>query len=224
MQGYYPSFAEVVKLSLYDLWGRIIETLPEILGAVIIIVIGLIVAPIFGGIVKKIVDLLKIDSLAEKVGIHELLRPFFKKPSIALFLGRIVKWFFIIAFLMAAAEILKWDRITEFLNEIVFYIPNVLIAVIILVLGAILGKFVDEIVVRSLKGSKVPINNPETLGHVSKYAVILFSVLAALIELGIAESLIQILFAGIILAMALAFGLGGREKAAKILDYIDGSK
>jgi len=218
------SFAQVVQLSLYDLFARIIAILPDIIGAVVIVLIGLIVAPIFGGITKKIVDILKVDAVSEKVGLHDLLKPFFKKPSISFFLGKIVKWFFIVAFLMAAAEVLQWDRVTEFLNEIVLYIPNVLIAVVILVLGVIAGKFVDEIVVRSIKGSNAPINNPQTLGHVSKYSIVLFSVLAALIQLGIAASLIQILFSGIVLAMALAFGLGGREKAAKILDYVDGSK
>ena len=218
------SFAQVVQLSLYDLFARIIAILPDIIGAVVIVLIGLIVAPIFGGITKKIVDVLKVDAVSEKVGLHDLLKPFFKKPSISFFLGKIVKWFFIVAFLMAAAEVLQWDRVTEFLNEIVLYIPNVLIAVVILVLGVIAGKFVDEIVVRSIKGSNAPINNPQTLGHVSKYSIVLFSVLAALIQLGIAASLIQILFSGIVLAMALAFGLGGREKAAKILDYVDGSK
>ena len=218
------SFAQVVQLSLYDLFARIIAILPDIIGAIVIVLIGLIVAPIFGGITKKIVDVLKVDAVSEKVGLHDLLKPFFKKPSISFFLGKIVKWFFIVAFLMAAAEVLQWDRVTEFLNEIVLYIPNVLIAVVILVLGVIAGKFVDEIVVRSIKGSNAPINNPQTLGHVSKYSIVLFSVLAALIQLGIAASLIQILFSGIVLAMALAFGLGGREKAAKILDYVDGSK
>jgi small-conductance mechanosensitive channel len=125
---------------------------------------------------------------------------------------------------MAAAEVLEWDRITDFLNEIVFYIPNVLIAVVILVLGVIAGKFLDEVVVRSIKGSNTPVNNPEVIGAITRYALITFAVLAALIQLGIAPSLIEILFAGIVLAAALAFGLGGREKAAKLLDYIDGSK
>lgn len=218
------SFAQVVQLSLYDLFAKTMGILPDIIGAIIIIVIGLIVAPIFGGIVKKLVDLLKIDALSEKVGLHEILKPFFKKPSIAIFLGKIVKWFFIVAFFMAAAEVLQWDRITEFLNEIVFYIPNVLIAVVILVLGAIAGKFLDEVIVRSLKGSNTPIDNPEILGKMAKVALILFSVLAAFIQLGIATSLIEILFAGIVLAMALAFGLGGREKAAELLSYIGKKK
>jgi len=218
------SFIQIVQLSLYDLFSNVVAVLPDIIGAIIIFLIGLIVAPIFGGVVKKIVDIFKIDVLAEKVGLHDLIRPFFEKPSIAIFLGKIVKWFFIVAFLMAAVEIMQWERVTEFLNEIVLYIPNVLIAVVILVAGAIAGSFLSEVVVRSIKGSKVPVTNPDALGSIAKYSLVLFSVLAALIQLGIAPSLIQILFAGIVLAGALAFGLGGREKAAKLLDYIDGSK
>jgi hypothetical protein len=218
------SFTQVVQVTFYDLFAQTLGILPDIVGALIIIIVGLIVAPIFGGIVKKLVDLLKVDAISEKVGIHEILKPFFPKPSISVFLGKIVKWFFIIAFLMAAAEVLQWDRVTEFLNEIVLYIPNVLIAVIILVAGVIAGKFLDEVVVRSIKGSKTPVNNPEVLGMITRYALVLFASLAALIQLGIAPSLIQILFAGIVLAAALAFGLGGREKAAKLLDYIDGTK
>ena len=218
------SFAQVVRSTLEDLFTQTMGILPDLVGALIVIIIGLIIAPILGGIVRKIVDVLRVDAVSEKVGLHDLIKPFFDNPSIAVFLGKIVKWFFIIAFFMAAAEILKWDRVTEFLNEIVFYIPNVLIAVVILVLGVIAGKFLEEVVVRSLKGSNTPVNNPEVLGSVTRYALVLFAVLAALIQLGIAKSLIEILFGGIVLAMALAFGLGGREKAAKLLDFLDGSK
>lgn len=218
------SFAEVVKLSLFDLYGQVLSILPDLLGAIIIIIIGFIIAPVFGGITKKIVDILRIDAVSEKVGLHDALKPFFKKPSIAVFLGKIVKWFFIIAFLMAAAEVLQWDRITDFLNEIVFYIPNVLIAVVIIVLGVIAGKFLDEVVVRSIKGSNTPVNNPEVLGTISRYALVLFAALAALIQLGIAPSLIEILFAGIVFAASLAFGLGGKDSAAKLLDYLSSNK
>ena len=221
---YNYSFAEIVQISLLELWSNILSILPEVIGAIVIVIIGLIIAPIFGSLAKKIVEILKVDVLAEKVGLHDSLKPYFKKPSIAACIGKIVKWFFIIAFVMAGAEILQWDRVTEFLNQIVLYIPNVLIAVIILVIGAIAGRFLDEVVTRSLKGSNTPINHPEALGKVTRYALIVFATLADLIQLGIAPSLIQILFAGIVLAMALAFGLGGREKAAKVLDYIDGSK
>lgn len=217
-------FAQIVQISLLQLWEKVLNVLPDILGAVIIILIGFIVAPIFGGIVKKIIDLIKIDQLAEKVGLIDVLKPYFKKPSISLFVGKLVKWFFVIAFFMAAAEVLSWNQVTEFLNKVILYIPNVLIAVVILVIGAIAGKFLQEVVVRSVEGSNAPIKHPKVLGNIANIAIMVFAILAALIQLGIAPSLIQILFAGIVLAMALAFGLGGQKKASQLLDYIDGSK
>jgi hypothetical protein len=68
------SFAQVVQFSLYDLFGRVIAILPDVIGAIIIILIGFIIAPVFGGIVRRIVDLLKVDAVAEKVGLHDILK------------------------------------------------------------------------------------------------------------------------------------------------------
>jgi hypothetical protein len=220
----YYTFSDVVKSSLYELYLQVMGVLPDIFGALIVIIIGLIVAPIFGGIVKKLIDLLQVDKVAEKMGLLEALNGYFKKPSISVFFGKLVKWFFMIAFLMAASEILNWPQITQFLNSVILYIPNVLIAAVILVIGVLSGKLAEEVTVRSIKGSNVPVNHPEALGRVSKYALVVFAVLAAFIQLGIAPSLIEIFFAGVVFAMSLAFGLGGREKASKLLDYLDGAK
>lgn len=211
------SFWQVVQLSLFDLWGRVVAVLPEVVGALIVIILGLIIAPILGGIARKLVDVFKVDALAERMGVHEMIKGYSKKPSISRLIGRLVKWFFVLVFLMAAAEILGWTRITEFLNEIIFYIPQVLIAIVILVFGVIAGKFFEVIVVRSLQGAEAPIEHPELIGKVTRWAFVVFSVLAALLQLGVASSLIEILFAGFVLALALAFGLGGQEAAAKIL-------
>ncbi|MFT5179574.1 MAG: hypothetical protein ACI9GH_000607 [Candidatus Paceibacteria bacterium] len=222
MQAY--SFAQVVQISLLDLWGRVVGILPDLVGAIFIIFIGLLVAPIFGGCAKRLVDVLKIDQLAEKMGIHEMVKGYSNKLSVSRIVGKLVKWFFILAFVMAAAEVLQWDRITSFLEEIIFYIPNVLIAVIVLVFGVIAGKFFEIIVVRSLQGAEAPVNNPELLGKITRWSFVVFAVSAALIQLGVAQSLIAILFAGIVLALALAFGLGGRDHASNLLSHVCGKK
>lgn len=214
------TFTQVIQLSLFDLWGKLVTILPNIIGAIIVLFLGLLVAPILGGIVKKVFDAIRIDDLAEKAGIKEITSQYSKKFSISLLLGKITKWFFVIAFVMAAAEILGWERVTLFLNEIIFYIPQVLISVIILVFAVIAGNFFDVLVTKSLIGTKTPVDNPQIIGKVTKWSFVLFGVLAAMIQLGIAPALIQILFAGIILALALAFGLGGRDKATEILDHV----
>lgn len=218
------NFTDAVVNSMTDLYTSVIEVLPDILGALIIIIVGFLVAPILGGIVKRLIDIMKIDTFAEKAGLFNLVGGYFKKPSISLFFGKIVKWFIIIGFFMAAAEVLDWTQVTSFLNEVMLYIPNVFIASLIIVIGLLVAKFVEEVVVRGVKGSNTPVNHPDVLGKIAKYALVSFSLFAALIQLGIAESLIQILFGGIIFAMSLAFGLGGKEKAAKLLDFLDGSK
>ncbi len=218
------TFSQVVQSSLYDLYFKAVGILPNIVGAIVIILVGFIIAPIIGGIVKKVIDITKVDSLAENTGLFNALRGYFKKPSISVFFGKIVKWFFIIAFFMAAAEIMNWNQITDFLNQVMLYIPNVFIASAILVIGLLAGNFVEEVIVRGIKGSNTPVNHPEALGKVAKYALIAFAISATLIQLGIAKSLIEILFAGLVFAVALSFGLGGRDKAAKLIDYLDGSK
>ena len=200
------TFTQIIQLSLLDLWGRLVEILPDIIGAVIVLLLGFIVAPILGGIVKKVFDIIRIDDLAEKAGLKEVVSGYSQKFSISLFLGKIVKWVFVLAFVMAAAGILGWTRITEFLNEIVF--------------AGIAGNFFDALVTRSLIGSNAPVDNPQVMGKITKWSFVLFGILAAMLQIGIAPSLIQILFAGIVLALALAFGLGGRDKAGELLDYM----
>jgi hypothetical protein len=214
------TFTQVIQFSLLDLWGRLIGVLPTIAGAIIVLLLGFLIAPILGGIVKKVFDAIRIDELAEKAGLKEVTSEYSQNFSISLLLGRITKWFFILAFVMSAAEILGWTRITQFLNEIIFYIPQVLIAVVILVFSVIAGNFFDILVTRSLIGTKTPVDNPHMIGKITKWSFVLFGVLAAMLQLGIAPSLIQILFAGIVLSISLAFGLGGRDKASEILDHV----
>jgi hypothetical protein len=214
------TFTQIIQLSLFDLWSRLVGILPDIVGAIIVLALGLIVAPILGGLVKKFFDIIRIDSLAEKAGLKEVTMGYTNNFSISLLLGKIVKWFFVLAFVMAASEILGWERVTQFLNEIIFYIPQVLIAVVILVFAGIAGNFFDVLVTRSLIGSNAPVHNPQVMGKITKWSFVLFGIMAAMLQIGIAPSLIQILFAGIVLALALAFGLGGREKAGQLLDCV----
>lgn len=215
------SFAQIVQLTILDLWGRIVSILPDLIGALIIVIFGFIVAPLLGAAVKKIIDIIKVDIVSEKLGVNDLFQGYSDKFSISLLIGRLVKWFFILAFTMAAAEVLGWSRITLFLNEIIFYIPQVLVAVVILALSMIAGKFFQTIVVRSLLGSNTPVDRPDLLGAITKWAFVIFGILAALIQMGIATSLIQILFTGIVFALALAFGLGGRKKVEEMLDAVN---
>lgn len=218
------SFSETVTNSLINLWNSIIGFVPELLGAFLVFILGLIVAPIFGRAAKRLVKLTKIDMLSEKMGLTNTFGNLGLRFTFSDVIGKLVKWFFLIAFLMAAMDILGWSSVTEFLNKIVLYIPNVAVAVIILAVGLIAGQFVQKIVVTGLKTSGTLIKSPELLGNIARWALIIFAALAALLQLGIAERLIEILFAGVVITLAFSFGLGGKEKAAKFLDRFDGTR
>jgi len=120
---------------------------------------------------------------------------------------------------MAATDILQLTQVTAFLNSILLYIPNVVVAVIILAIVVLVGNFVYSIVKGSTKAAGVM--SATMLATISKWAIIIFGVLAALLQLGIAASLVNTIFIGIVamltLAGGLAFGLGGKEEAANIL-------
>ena len=213
-------FSEVVTNSLINLWNSVIGFAPELIGAFVILILGIIIAPIFGGIAKRLVKLTKIDTLSEKTGLSNTFENLGLHFTFSDVIGKLVKWFFFIAFLIAAMDVLNWASVTDFLKEIMLYIPNVIVAIIILAVGLIAGQFVKKAVITGLRTTG-SIKNPELLGNIARWSLVVFATLAALLQLGIAERLIEILFAGVIITLALSFGLGGKEKAAKFLDRFD---
>ena len=219
---YIDNWGGAVRGSLENVWYRLVEALPTFIGALVVLVIGILVASFLGKLTKKIVEYAKVDDLVGKTGILGQLGVQF---SIATLLGWIVKWFFIIVTLLAVVNILNIEQVTSFLEQILLYIPNMIAAIIILALGLIAGNFFNNVVDRATRASGMSEAAVSALSAIAKWSIVVFALMAALVQLGIASSLIQILFTGFVamlaLAGGLAFGLGGREKATKWLDKID---
>lgn len=214
----------VLQDSMEGLWEVVITQLPSIAMAFLVLILGLLIAPILGNIAKRFVRLTKIDSFAERAGFIEEVKNIGISMSISGLVGGLVKWFFLIAFIIASVEILEWGRLTDVLYELLFFIPNVIVAVVILTLGLVLAGFAEKAVMKKLEISKAPVAHGQMIAKSAKWAIMVFTSLTAVHQLGIAQELIVILFAGIILTLSLAFGLGGREKAAEIIEKIDKSK
>ncbi len=219
---YFANWGDAVTASLQNVWQQFLNGLPTFLAAFVVLVIGILIATFLGRLVKKVLDMGRIDDLVNRTGVNSQLGT---SISIAGVVGWVVKWFFIIATLLAVVNILNIDQVSSFLNQVLFYIPNVVVAVIILALGLIAGNFVQSIVDSTASASGMSTAAVSALSTISKWAIVIFSLMAALVQLGIASSLIQILFTGFVamvaLAGGLAFGLGGRDKASKWLDKID---
>lgn len=208
-----------ISESLIELGRNFAAFLPTFVGAVLVFIIGLIVAKVLGDSVEKGIRLTKIDKATEKAELVKHFQEIGLEFSFSKILGEVVRWFLILVFLMAAADILQLSQVTGFLNEIIRYIPNILVAVVILTMAFLLASFAYKFVRGSVKAAGVM--SASILASISKWAILIFGVLAALNQLGIAESIVNTLFIGFVaavsLAIGLSFGLGGKEEAALIL-------
>jgi len=216
------NWTDVVAASLRDMWTGVAGFLPNLVGALIVLIIGLIVASGLGSLVEKVFEALRLDTLLARLG----LGPFFERGGIKLrgsyFLGQLVKWFLVIAFLLATSDILGLFALSDFLREILFYIPNIIAAVLIMLAAVVLGNFLKKIVSASVMSAKL--NAAHFLGTLTWWAIVVFGFLAALVQLNVAASVINALVYGLIgmlaLAGGLSFGLGGREYAAHLVSRL----
>ena len=213
------TWGEVISISLMDLWVRFISFMPALIGALMIFLLGVIVASAFGKIIERIVRAMHVDQAIDRINIGEKLKEHGIEIQLSRFFGKLVQWFLVLVFLMAATDVLGLKQVTSFLNSTLLYLPNVVVATIILAIAFLLGNVAYVIVRGSTKAAGVM--SATLLATLIKWAVMIFGLLAALIQLGIAESLINTIFIGIVaalsLAAGLAFGLGGRDEAALIL-------
>ena len=198
---------------------KITAFLPALIGAIIIFVIGWIVARLVRLGVVKLLALVRFDKATEKGGVNEFLKKgdITKTPSEIL--GILVYWFIMILVIIASLDALGLPIVSDLLNSIFLFIPNVVAAIIVLILGFLVGNLLAAVV--RTAASNAGLKAAEGMGKLALYALVIFSVAIALDQLDIGEDIVAagfiIAFGAVALALALAFGLGGRDAAA---DYL----
>ena len=211
--------SDVVRTSLLSLWATVANFLPRLVVAVLVFLIGWLVAILIAKLAYHIVRVIQIDRALEGIGFKKVWERSGFKLNIPLFFGELVKWFFIVVFLLSAANILGLTEVSQFLNTVVLYIPNVIVAAIILLIGLMLAKFLEGLVMASVKAANLISAN--LFGAVAKWAVVVFSLLVALNQLGIAQDIIKIVITGIVaaasIALGLSLGLGGQKHADEFI-------
>ena len=209
------TWGDVLVVSFQNLWSGVVGFVPRLIVAIIVFVIGWVIAMALGKVIAQIIRAAKVDKALQSIGGMRL--------DAGAFIGGLVKWFFIIVFLAATVEVLGLSQVTVFLQEVVLlYLPNVFVAALILVVAALIADAVSRLVSGTAKAASLP--SAGFFGGVSKWAIWVFAILAALYQLGIAGPMVQTLFTGVVaalaLALGLAFGLGGKETAARYLDRL----
>ena len=216
------TWADVLNQSLQSLFWGMVQFLPNLVVAIVIFIVGWLVGAGLGRLVSQIVASIKVDQALRAAGVDKIVeRAGFSLNSGAL-LGTLVKWFFIIVFLVASLDVLGLTDVTAFLRGVVLtYIPQVIVAVLILLVAAVIAETADRVVAGSARAAGLQAAG--LLGTITRWSIWIFALLAALDRLGITP-LVQTLFTGVVVALALAFGLafglGGTKAAEKYLDKI----
>lgn len=213
----------VLNQAFNNLFYGLITYLPYLLGAVVIFVIGWLIGVGLGRVVAQIVDALRVDQALRSAGVDKIVERAGFKLSAGNFLGGLVKWFFVVVFLVASLEVLGLTQVTLFLQTVVLgYLPQVIAAVLILLVAAVIAEAAQRLVAGSAKAAKLASAN--LLGSVARWSIWVFAILAALAQLQVATAFVQTLFTGIVVAVALAvglsFGLGGQQAAARYIEKI----
>ena len=194
--------------------------IPKLLGFLVILLIGWIVATALSKAVTFLLRKVGFDRIGDRIGLSRLLTQSGIKTDAADVLGKLVYWFVFLIFLVPAVDALGLTAVSTLLGQVIGFLPNVFVAILILFLGTFAATIVADIV-RGAAGS-AKIGNPNLFANVARYAIMGFVALIALEQLGIAPALLNILFTAIVgaaaIAAGLAFGLGGQDTARKYLD------
>ena len=215
------NWGEVFTQSLQGIWFGIASFVPTLVIAVIIFAIGWVLAALIEKLVEGLFKTFKVDTALKSAGFEDVVERSGYKLNSGRFVGSLVKWFVVVVFLIASFDILGLSQVNSFLKDVVLsYLPQVIVAVLVLMVAVMIADAVQKIVIASARAAHV--RSASLLGAIAKWAIWIFAILTALFHLGIAPGLIQTLFMGIVVAAAiavgLAFGLGGKEVAARMLE------
>ena len=213
-------WSSITLQALYNAWGDMLEFLPNFLAAIVIFIIGWIIAIWFGKLIAGLLNKAKFNSIFEKTGWKDALDGADIKVEPSGFIGAICKWILVVIFLMIATDIMGWGAFAGILASIIAWIPNLIVSIIILVVAIIIADIIEKLVKVSTK--KMGVNFVNFLGALVKWGIYVFAGLAVLLQLGVAPKIVEVLIVGFVgtlaLALGLSFGLGGKDAAAKLIE------
>lgn len=222
MNNIWLTWGDVFNTSLQSLWFGFIQFAPRLIVAVVLFILGWVLGSLVAKAIEQVFGSLKIDSLFRSIGAEN----FFRKAGVNLnsgfFVGEVVKWFIIIVFLLPSLNLVGLTDVSAFLTgSVLGYLPQIIIAAFVLIIAAIISEALSKTVLATAKSMNLKAAN--MLATVAKYAVWIFAIIIALGKLGLGDYM-SILFSGIIamlaLGGALAFGLGGKEHASRLISRL----
>ena len=217
------TWGQVLTLSFQNLWVGVVNFVPNLVIAVVILILGWLIGALLGRAVWQVFRSLKVDDALRRAGFESFLHRGGVRLDSGAFVGALVKWFVIVVFLVAALDVLGLAQVNLFLQEVVLaYLPRVVAAALVLLVGGVIGDVTGRVVATAARTANIASAN--FAGAIAKWAIWIFAILVALSHLGIAAAFSQTLFTGVVIAVSLAlglsFGLGGQAQAERFLERL----
>lgn len=217
------NWSTVLQGSFQDIWMGFAKFVPNLVVALVIFLIGWFVANLLGKVVAQIIRSIKVDHALRTAQVDLFLKRAGFNLDSGAFIGGLVEWFIIVIFLVAAFDVLGLNQVNTFLQQVVLvYLPQVIVASFIILVAAVIAEAVQKLV--SGAASAGGIRSANFAGSIARWSIWIFGILTALFQLGVAATFIQTLFTGIVVAIAialgLAFGLGGQQAAAEVIEKV----
>jgi hypothetical protein len=213
------NWGDAIISALANALNLVLTFIPRLLGFLVILLVGWILATVVSKAVTFLLRKVGFDRLGDRIGLTRFEQRMGINMDAAGILGRIVYWFLFLIFLVPAADTLGLPAVSNILNQLLAYIPNVFVAILVLFLGALAATVVADLVRGATASAKI--GNPNLFANIARYAILGFAALIALEQLQIAPALLNILFTAIVgaaaIAVGLSFGLGGQDTARKWL-------
>lgn len=210
----------IVRESVTSFLIQVGQFLPQLLAAVVILIVGLLVAKLLHYVVVRALELVRFEVVTEKAGIDNFIKQGGIKKTTVDILGILVYWLVILLTLLTAFNSLGLGIVSDLFRRVALFIPNVIVAVLILAIGLYFARFISDTVVTYARN--VGLTDAELMGRLTRYAIMTFVIITALVQVNIGTELLmeafRILFGATCLALALAFGLGGQRWASGALD------
>jgi hypothetical protein len=212
--------------SLNQFWLQIVNFVPKLLAVLVILFFGWIVAKLVRGAVKRLLELMRFDEFAQKSGLEAFMNSGNFNVTLSGIISQVIYWLVILLFVITGANSLELTAVASLLLQLAGYLPHIIVAILVIVFGTLMARFINRLVFAWLHSIKF--DHALAVSTSAEYGIQILAIFIALEQLGIGMQLIHslfvIVFGAVFLALALAFGLGGKEWAAKFIENMSKKK
>lgn len=212
------NIGDVLSVTFNNTISTIVLFIPRFLSGLVVLLLGIIIGSFLKQVIVELFRILKVEAFLQRYGVPETKG----EATWTNIIGELIRWTVIILFFVPVSDVWGLGRFVDVLRGLLLFLPNVFVAVLLLLVGFVIARLVYDLLLASIHG--VSKGSARTIASVGRWSVLVFVFLVVLNQLGIASDLIRILFAGVVamvaLAGGLAFGLGGKDVARELLEML----